>query len=350
LLIYCNSKNYIRLGINHLLSIGIFGKREIMQKGLLFILLLSIGHSIKAQEISVTKLRTETSRSIRKELDTSRWNWKQGGLYNFNLSQSSLSNWAAGGDNFNMAFNTYFNYYVFFKKPHQNWDNNIDINLGFIESTSLGGRKNDDRLDLLSKYGYQIDTSGMWFISGLFNFRSQFFDGFSFSGTKSTLTSSFLSPAYIILSAGFDFKPSTHFSIFFSPLTSRTTLLLNNTLSSLGKYGVPAGKKISKETGTFITINYNNTIATNILYRGRADLFSNYNQKPENINLYMTNMFSFKINKYFSASYNLDLIYDDKIKIFGPLKTSPGLQLKSVIGIGYQKTIQVKKSLIKAKI
>jgi len=308
-----------------------------------------MGHWILAQDISVTKLRTETSRTIRKELDTTHWNWKQGGLYNFNLSQSSLSNWAAGGDNFNMSLNTYFNYYFFFKKANQNLDNNIDVNLGFIQSTSLGGRKNDDRLDFLSKYGYQIDTSGMWFVSGLFNLRSQFFDGFSFSGTNSTLTSSFLAPAYIILSAGLDFKPSPHFSIFFSPLTSRTTLLLNNTLSNLGKYGVPVGEKISKEVGTFITVNYNNTIATNINYKGRADFFSNYNQKPENINLYMTNMFTFKINKYFSASYNLDLIYDDKIKIFGPLKTSPGLQVKSVIGIGFQKSLQVKKKIVERK-
>ncbi len=320
-----------------------------MRKGLLSIFFLCMGHWILAQDISVTKLRTETSRSIRKEFDTTHWNWKQGGLYNFNLSQSSLSNWAAGGDNFNMSLNTYFNYYFFFKKANQNLDNNIDVNLGFIQSTSLGGRKNDDRLDFLSKYGYQIDTSGMWFISGLFNLRSQFFDGFSFSGTNSTLTSSFLAPAYIILSAGLDFKPTPHFSIFFSPLTSRTTLLLNNTLSKLGKYGVPVGDKISKEVGTFITVNYNNTIATNINYKGRADFFSNYNQKPENINLYMTNMFTFKINKYFSASYNLDLIYDDKIKIFGPLKTSPGLQLKSVIGIGFQKSLQVKKKIVERK-
>lgn len=321
-----------------------------MRKVHLFIFFLLIGLYTKAQEISLAKLRTETGRTIRKDNDTSRWNWKQGGLYHFNLSQSSLSNWAAGGDNFNMAVNSYFNYFVFYKKPHQNWDNNLDVNLGFIQSTSLGGRKNDDRFDLLSKYGYQIDTSAMWFVSGLFNFRSQLFDGYSFSATKSTLTSSFLSPAYIILSAGLDFKPSSHFSIFFSPLTSRTTLVLNSTLSNLGKYGVAAGAKIARETGTFITINYTDNIATNILYRGRADLFSNYSQKPENLNLYMTNYFSFKINKYFSATYNLDLIYDDKIKIFGPAKSSPGLQLKSMIGIGFQKTLQVKKTLIQTKL
>lgn len=295
-----------------------------MRKSLLTVLLLLGVQALIAQNIAVAKLRSETSRSIKKDNDTSYYNWKQGGMYNFNLAQSSLSNWAAGGDNFNMAINTYFNYYAYYQKPRQSWDNNVDLNLGFVQSTSLGGRKNDDRVDILSKYGYRIDTTGMWYLSGLFNFRSQFFDGYSFSGSNSNFTSSLLSPAYIILSAGLDFKPNNTFSVFFSPLTSRTTLVLNNKLSNLGSYGVPVGKKINRETGLFVTVNYSNTIAPNITYRGRADFFSNYYEKPENINLYMTNMFTFKINKYFSATYSLDLMYDDKIKIFGPLKKSLG--------------------------
>jgi len=321
-----------------------------MRKSLLTVLLFMGVQALFAQSIAVAKLRSETSRSIRKDNDTSYFNWKQGGMYNFNLAQSSLSNWAAGGDNFNMAINSYFNYYAYFQKPRQSWDNNLDLNLGFVQSTSLGGRKNDDRIDVLSKYGYRIDSTGMWFLSGLFNFRSQLFDGYSFSGSKANFTSSFLSPAYIILSAGLDFKPNNTFSVFFSPLTSRTTLLLNNKLSNLGSYGVPVGKKINRETGLFVTVNYNNTIAPNIIYRGRADFFSNYYEKPENINLYMTNMFTFKINKNFSATYSLDLMYDDKIKIFGPLKKSPGLQLKSIIGIGYLKNLQVKKTILKPKV
>ena len=321
-----------------------------MRKSLLTVLLLLGVQALIAQNIAVAKLRSETSRSIKKDNDTSYYNWKQGGMYNFNLAQSSLSNWAAGGDNFNMAINSYFNYYAYFQKPRQSWDNNLDLNLGFVQSTSLGGRKNDDRIDVISKYGYRIDTTGMWYLSGLFNFRSQFFDGYSFSGSNSNFTSSLLSPAYIILSAGLDFKPNNTFSVFFSPLTSRTTLVLNNKLSNLGSYGVPVGKKINRETGLFVTVNYNNTIAPNITYRGRADFFSNYYEKPENINLYMTNMFTFKINKYFSATYSLDLMYDDKIKIFGPLKKSPGLQLKSIIGIGYLKTLQVKKTILKPKV
>ena len=320
-----------------------------MKHWLLLVLVCGITSSLFSQDLVVAKLRSETSRNIKKDSDTSTYNWKKGGMYNFNLSQSSLSNWAAGGDNFNMSLNSYFNYFAYFQKPRHSWDNNLDVNLGFIQSTSQGARKNDDRFDLLSKYGYKIDTVGMWYLSALFNFRSQVFDGYSYSGTTSTFTSSLLSPAYMILSAGLDFKPNRSFSVFFSPLTARTTIVLNSKLSALGKYGVSPGNKISKETGMFVTVNYNNTIAPNITYKGRADFFSNYYEKPENINFYMTNFFSFKINKNFSATYSLDLIYDDKIKIFGPLKKSPGLQLKSLIGIGYFKNLQVKKIVIAPK-
>jgi len=307
---------------------------------------LAVNYSY-AQDLVVAKLRSETSRNIKKELDTSSWNWKTGGLYNFNLSQSSLSNWAAGGDNFNMAFTSYFNYYAYYQKPRHNWDNNVDVNLGFMQSTSLGGRKNDDRVDVLSKYGYKIDSTGQLYLSGLFNFRSQLFDGYSFSGTNANFTSSFLSPAYVILSAGFDYKPNNELSVFFSPLTSRSTIVLNSKLSQQGKYGVVAGNKIYRETGLFVTVNYAKTIASNITYKGRADFFSNYYQKPENVNFYMTNLFMFKFHKNFSATYSLDMMYDDKIRIFGPNKTSPGLQLKSIIGLGYVKPILVKKVLLK---
>ena len=321
-----------------------------MLKGVPILLCLCLFHLSMAQDIGVTKLRSETSRTVTRVSDTGYFNWKQGGMYNFNLSESSLSNWAAGGDNFNMSINTYFNYFAYYQKPRQSWDNNFDVNLGFVQSTSIGSRKNDDRVDLLSKYGYRIDTTGVWYLSALFNFRSQLFDGYSFSGTNANFTSSFFAPAYIILSAGLDFKPNKIFSVFFSPFTSRTTLLLNTKLSDLGSYGVPKGEKVYKETGLFVTVNYNNLIAPNITYKGRADFFSNYYDKPENINLYMTNSFTFKINKNFSANYSLDLIYDDKIRNFGPNKTSPGLQLKSIIGVGYFKNLQGKKLVLKPKI
>lgn len=320
-----------------------------MKKWLVLVLCSFLVNFTFSQEVAVAKLRNETSRSIKKEVDTSIWNWKRGGLYNFNLSQSSLSNWAAGGDNFNMAFTSYFNYFAYYQKPRHSWDNNFDLNLGYMQSSNLGGRKNDDRIDLLSKYGYKIDSVGQLYVSGLFNVRSQIFDGYAYSGTKATFTSSLLSPAYIILSAGVDYKPNNKLSVFFSPLTSRSTLVLNRSLANKGKYGVDTGKYFFRETGLFVTVNYNNNFSPTISYRGRADFFSNYYQKPENVNVYMTNLFAFKFHKNFSATYSLDLMYDDKVRIFGPNKNSPGLQIKSIIGIGYVKPIPIKKTITKSK-
>ena len=82
-------------------------------------------------------------------------------------------------------------------------------------------------------------------------------------------------------------------------------------------------------------------------YTGRLDLFSNYIDHPQNINVFMTNQLSFKINKYFSASYSLDFIYDDNVRIFGPSGHSAALQSKSLIGIGFLKKFDIKKTVLK---
>ncbi|NDA61077.1 MAG: DUF3078 domain-containing protein [Chitinophagia bacterium] len=312
---------------------------------LTFVSLLKMA-AVQSQDLVVTKLRTETSRAIKKEEDTTKWNWKRGGVLNLNLAQGSLNNWAAGGDNFSMTLNGYFNYYSYFKKDRHNWDNNLDINLGYVQTTSAGSRKNDDRFDFLSKYGYKMDSTGKWFSSALFNFRSQFFDGYTYSGTEGTFASTILSPAYIILSAGFDYKLNDKFSMFISPITSRTTLVMNKYLAEKGLYGVKDGNKVLYQVGTFATFNYNNTFSKNIIYKARLDLFSNYQSNPGNIDIFMTNQLTIKVAKNFSATYSLDMIYDDDVRLFGPNKTSPGLQVKSLIGLGYIKSLSVKRRLI----
>lgn len=286
-----------------------------------------------AQDMIVRTLPTEVFRTITHDAkDTSSWKWKRGGQFNLNLSQGSLSNWAAGGDNFSMAFNSYVNYFMYFKKNKHSWDNNLDMYFGYIQTSSSGSRKNDDRLDYLSKYGFQIDSLKRFFLSGLFNFRTQFFDGYSDNKLASTL----LSPAYVLFSLGMDYKPVTNFSVFLSPLTSRATIVASKKLAEKGGYGVPAGKRAINALGAFSSVNYSKDIAKNVSYRGRMDLFSDYNHNPWNIDLYLTNYFTFRINKYLSATYNLDMIYDDDVKLFGKDKTSPALQVKSIIGIGFQ--------------
>jgi hypothetical protein len=304
-----------------------------MKKIVSFSLLLISGH-VHAQDIPIKRLPTEVFRTVKKDAnDTTKWSLKRRGTMSLNLNQGSLSNWAAGGDNFSLSISSYVNYQVLFKEKRYYWDNNIDFNFGFVQSTSLGSRKNDDRIDILSKYGFNFNQR--WYATALLNFRSQFFDGYTYAAKQETLSSTFLSPAYLIFSVGTDYKPNSNFSMFLSPVTSRWVIVASNRLSDKDQYGVPAGKHFINELGAFASVNYTQPVVKNVVYKGRTDLFTNYRNNPENVDLYVTNLLAFKINKYLSASYNLDLIYDDDVKLFGDTRDSPALQVKSLIGIGF---------------
>lgn len=302
---------------------------------IIFISLSVVCTASFAQDKQVKQLQNETSRTIKKdEGDTIPSLWKKGGIYNLNLSQGSLSNWAAGGDNFSLSLNSYLGLHAFYKKDRHSWDNTLDFNLGYVNSTSLGARKNDDRLDMLSKYGHALTKKLN--LAGLVNFRSQLFKGYNYTKEVKTLSSAFLSPAYLLVSPGIDWKPDAYFSLFLSPSTIRWIIVKDDSLSAKGLYGVDPGKHTAMEFGAFLTANYLRDISQNITYKGRLDLFSNYRHNPKNIDLFMTNVIAFKISRVLSASWNVDFIYDDDVRIFGEAQNSAALQVKSIIGIGLQ--------------
>ena len=295
-----------------------------------FFLMASL--TLKAQDETIRKLNADASRTITKEKDTVEKQWKKGGLYNLNLSQGSLNNWAAGGDNFSLALTSILNLYAFYKKDRHSWDNTLDFNFGYVRTSSLGSRKNDDRLDLLSKYGHAVSTK--WNVAGLVNFRSQLFKGYTYENDIKTFTSTFLSPAYLLTSIGMDYKPSDKLSVFLSPVTARWLLLKDDTLSAKGLYGVTPGKHARSEFGAFASVTYLNDVNKSITYKGRLDLFSNYRHHPEKIDVFMTNLLAVKLSRVLSASWNVDLIFDDDVKLFGDDGKSSGVQLKSLVGFG----------------
>ena len=55
---------------------------------------------IFSQNQTVTYLKKDAAATIKKPEDTLKNPWRKHGITNINLSQGSLSNWAAGGDDF----------------------------------------------------------------------------------------------------------------------------------------------------------------------------------------------------------------------------------------------------------
>jgi hypothetical protein len=286
-----------------------------------------------SQDESIRKLRSETERAIKKDpADTVPKVWRKGGIYSINISQGSLNNWAAGGDDFSLSVNSVLSLFAFYKKDKHSWDNTLDFNLGYVKTSSLGSRKNDDRIDLLSKYGYALNPKLN--LAGLINFRSQLFKGYTYGNDVKTFSSTFLSPAYVLVSPGLDFKPNANLSVFVSPATVRWVIVKDDSLSAQGLYGVDPGKHSATEIGAFASVNYMKQFNQVLSYKGRLDLFSNYRNNPQNLDLYFTNVLNIKLTRILSATWSVDMIYDDDVRLFGESKNGARLQLKSLVGIG----------------
>lgn len=289
-----------------------------------------------AQDKTVQNLKSESNRNITKDpADTASKTWKLGGIYSLTFNQAALSNWAAGGDKSSLSLASFLNAHAFYKKGKHSWDNTIDLAYGLVSTTSLGMRKADDRMDLLSKYGYDIGKN--WYVSGLFNFRTQFAKGYAYPDAKPKVaTSNFLAPAYILLSPGLNYKPNDEFSFFISPGTARWTIVNNDSLASVAAFGVDTGKNVLFQFGAFASASYNKKISESANYTGRLDLFSNYLEKPQNISLYWTNVLTVKVTKIISMSLTVNMIYDNNIKTVKEDGTSggPKPQLQELIGIG----------------
>ncbi|HOB83325.1 MAG TPA: DUF3078 domain-containing protein [Bacteroidales bacterium] len=97
---------------------------------------------------------TEGEKSLRAQSADTTLGWKKGGIVSVNLAQTSLTNWAAGGQK-SVAINGIFSRFANFKSEKFTWDNSLDVGYGLLKQGEQGYRKTDDKIDLLSKYGRQ---------------------------------------------------------------------------------------------------------------------------------------------------------------------------------------------------
>nr|WP_294906880.1 DUF3078 domain-containing protein [uncultured Lacibacter sp.] len=292
-----------------------------------------------AQDAEVKRMKDESNKTIKKEPEQ-KDGWTKGGVFNLNLSQGASRNWAAGAEKFSFSINALANTFAYYKKNRSVWDNTLNAQYGIVNATSIGTRKNDDRLDLLSRYGYQLgDTAKSdWYVSALVNLRTQMTTGYNYAVDPKEKNSSFFAPAYLLVSPGIMYKPNATFDVFLSPVTSRWVIVneANKDIRRLFNF-TDTTKGSINEIGAFLSANLKKELAKNINLTSRLDLFSNYKNNPQNIDVFWTNTLGFKVNKYIGFTYNFDLIYDHDVK---NVETGGllGTQLKSLLGIGFTAT------------
>lgn len=276
--------------------------------------------------------------AISQEEDSIPKYWNTKGMLSLNVSQVSFKNWSAGGVN-SVTYNSFVNFQVNYKKDNISWENNIDLAYGILDQEGQKSIKSDDKIDFSSKFGRK--ASEKWFYTGLLGFRTQFAPGYS-KPTDTDIISTFLAPAYLVISIGMDYQPSDKYTFFFSPLTGKTTFVMDEFLSDKGAFGVTPGKKVKSEFGGFFKAAFKSEILENITLQTKLDLFSNYLDKPKNWDVNWDTQLLLKINKYISGNIFTQLIYDENI-LFDvdtngdgtPDKQSPKVQFKQLLGIGF---------------
>ena len=261
--------------------------------------------------------------------------WKINGLISINFSQSSFSNWAAGGDN-NTGLSIFYKPIFNYSKGKVSWENILDFRYG---KNKIGGdpwRKSDDLLELNSKLG--INAGRNWYYTAVTNFRTQFDKGYA-SIEDTVIISTFMAPGYLSFSIGMDYKPNDKFSLYISPLTSRTTFVLDDSLSSRGEYGVTPGEKSFTQLGPGITLTYKNEVFENMVIDTRINSMYQYSSDPKFV-FNWDFILGLKVNKFLTTTLTTGMIYDENIlfdvtdaggNVTGNEKR---LQFKEVLAIG----------------
>lgn len=273
---------------------------------------------------------------VKKQLQTENVDtvaWVHSGVLTIGANTGFLHNWAAGGELGSLLVNGIFSGRLDRLNHRDIWSNNLDMTYGltYNYSTAFIPRKTDDRIDFTSKYGMMLDTANNIFLTGLFNFKSQFTKGYDYSipNWDSMSTSAFMSPAFFTTAIGFEYRKGSDISIFLSPIAARMiTADKFYTLSNPeGMFGVPYGKTSVFQLGAYFSGRYTANISKKMIYKTRVDLYGNYLAKdtkdstgkvikkdaPTNINILFDNLFSWKVSKVVNITLGLTFMYDNNI-------------------------------------
>ena len=279
--------------------------------------------------------------------------WERINRISIGLSEVAFVNWNAGGDNAISALGT-ARFARNYKFRYVQWDNELEFTYGVNAQDGQKLRKTDDAIRLSSTFGYRKDTLSNWYYSAKANFNTQFTNGYKYPD-RATPISRFMAPGYTFLGAGASYiSKNQKFNLYLSPLTQRSTFVLDQVLADKGAFGVQKavldadgniiqnGEKVFFGLGILITNNWETEVSKNVKMRHRLSLYTDYLADFGNIDVDWELNFNLKVNKYISASIGTHIIYDDDI-LFDEQKdengviTNPGkprIQLKQILGVG----------------
>lgn len=255
--------------------------------------------------------------------------WTKKGNASLLFNQSAFDNWLAGGEN-NVAGTVGLNYDINYKKGPWSWDNKFIASYGLVQTkNSEFTKKTDDRLEINSLLGKQITER--WFYSFFMNFKTQFTKGYNYGTDENGAEireeyTDFMSPGYLYFGPGVMYKKDDNFKFNISPAASKFTFVnAAYTLPDAAYFGVDEGKSMRYELGANASLYYKLDVIANVTFENILNLYSNYLEDPQNVDIdYQLNIVM-KINRYLTTNLSFQTIYDDN--------AFKGFQIREVFGV-----------------
>ncbi|MEP2279203.1 DUF3078 domain-containing protein [Maribacter sp.] len=279
--------------------------------------------------------------------------WESKNSFGFDVSEVAFVNWNAGGDNAISGL-SYLTFARKYKFGNFSWENDLELKYGLNAQEGQKLRKTEDVIRLSSNLAFKKDTVSNWAYSVQLNFNTQFSNGYTYPD-RETPISRFMAPGYLLFGAGTSFiTKDEKFNLYLSPLTQKSTFVLDQDLANSGAFGVEEaildadgniitpGKNHLLELGILITNNTNYTIAENVGLTSRLSLYTDYIKSFGNVDVDWELSLKMKVNKFISASLGTQVIYDDDI-LFDVIKNddgttidagTPRIQFKQLLGVG----------------
>lgn len=311
---------------------------------LVLILLVSWVSSYAQSTEALIKIRE----SIKTDKDT--MYWEKTNVAGLDLTQITFVNWNAGG-NSSISGLLKGNFTRKYVTKHIIWNNEMLVRYGINKQEGRELRKTDDAFTVHSNFGYKKQEGSNWFYSARSSFSTQFTNGYAYPNTDVAISKPF-APAYFFLGGGSEYnRKDLNLNFYMSPLTLKTTLVLDERLADLGSFGVTKavydeegnllrrGRRSRNEFGILLSNYWKYEFYKNMFFENRLSLYSDYINNFGNVDIDWQLQVDMVVNQYVRANVGLHMIYDDDIKakeeINGEQVTvGPKLQIKQALGIG----------------
>lgn len=278
--------------------------------------------------------------------------WTKKNSVGVNLNEVAFINWNSGGNNSISAL-FHGNFERKYQKDLLSWKNVATMRYGLNAQEGRELRKSEDEIMFTSTAGYLRDSTSNFRYSAKFSFNTQFANGYRYPNTERAI-SKFMAPGYVFLGIGTEYShPKEDLTIYLSPLTMKSTFVLDRIMANEGMFGVtPAvrdelgnileeGERMRTEVGILLTSGFTKVIFENVKLDNQLSLYTDYLNKFGNIDVDWQVNVDLKVNNFVKASIGAHLRYDDDIKVKedldgdGKLETlGPKIQFKQMLGVG----------------